>query len=72
MTTATRPRRSNATTSAPRVSSDAIREALEDYKNRVINRLAGAPRFQSLGREKYVYVGDVDQALDLELYGGKD
>ena len=70
LTTATRAKRTTAP--APqRVSNDAIREALEDYRNRVLHRLSAAPRFQSIGRQKYVFVGDVDQALDVELYGGQ-
>ena len=71
MTTTTRAKRTSSP--APqRVSNNAIREALEDYKNRVLHRLSAAPRFQSIGRQKYVYVGDIDQALDVELNGGAE
>lgn len=57
-------------TKAPSVSSAAIQDALADYANRVAKRLLDAPRYTSIGREKYVYVGDVQQVLDEELHSG--
>ena len=69
MTTINRSRRSVSAPAPQRVSNDQVREALSDFANRVTKRLESAPRFQSVGRNKYVYVGDVAQALDEELYG---
>lgn len=43
-------------------------EAVIDFADRVLHRLEKAPRYQSLGRNKYVYVGDVKQAIDEELH----
>ena len=48
---------------------DLSQEAVRSFANRVLARLSGAPRYQSIGRNKYVFVGDVQQAMDEEMYG---
>lgn len=67
--TATKTRRA-AQVAPQRASADDIRLALSDFANRVLKRMEHAPRFQSLGRRQYIYVGDVAQVLDEELGGG--
>ena len=73
MTTATRSRRNTVSAPAPRRAiTDDDKELLSDFAQRVLHRLEAAPRFQSIGRNKYVYVGDVKQAIDREMYGGAE
>jgi len=45
-------------------------DSVIDFRDRVLHRLEGKPRYQSIGREKYVYVGDVAQIMDEELNKG--
>lgn len=42
-------------------------EAVSNFAQRVLHGLNAAPRFQSIGRKKYVYVEDVAQIMDQEL-----
>lgn len=63
--------RRNTAPTTTRVVNQDITDALADFAQRVTARLNDVARFQSIGRKKYVYVEDVAQALDIELYGGR-
>lgn len=47
---------------------DLSQEAVGAFAQRVLHRLNDKPRFQSIGRKKYVYVEDVAQAMEQELH----
>lgn len=74
MTTATRRRNSVSAPAPQRITNDDIRDAQRDLAQRVLARLEKAPRFQSIGRNKYVFLGDVEQVMQEELYrdGGEE
>lgn len=50
-----------------REAMDLVTSDREEYGRRVLRRLEGKPRYQSIGRLKYVYVGDIEEALAKEL-----
>jgi bacterioferritin (cytochrome b1) len=68
--TATKTRRPKTDAEQRSVNREASNMVIEDrrqYADRVLHRLEGAPRFQSVGRKKYVYVEDITEALEREL-----
>lgn len=70
MTTATRTYRPDNAKSRREIEAAARElsgDAVRDFANRVLHRLQAAPRYQSIGRARYVYVEDVRQILDEEL-----
>lgn len=49
-----------------REARELSQAAVSDFAQRVLHRLNDAPRYQSIGRKKYVYVEDVAQVIDEE------
>ena len=72
MTTATRtyrPENVKAKRELEAQARELSEEAVRNFADRVLHRLEGKPRYQSIGRNKYVYVGDVRQVMEEELNG---
>lgn len=63
-----RPADAKAQKDIDKAARELSQEAVSDFATRLLNRLRGAPRFQSIGRQKCVYVEDVAAAVERELY----
>lgn len=70
MTTTYRPESAKTKREIEAAARELSGEAVRDFADRVLHRLNGKPRYQSIGREKYVYLGDVAQIMDEELGKG--